>query len=144
MSMIECPECKELMSKSATSCPKCGYRVKRSKRWIWILLGIPVLLFMLGAIFGGPVAGGTSFDAKRAIEMMLKDPDSAKFTGPNRGKVNTGSWCGYVNAKNSFGGYVGDKSFIVMFDDQGKLTEVWLEGVISNTPPTSWFLNCRA
>ncbi|MDF2621428.1 MAG: hypothetical protein K0S00_4087 [Xanthobacteraceae bacterium] len=44
----------------------------------------------------------------------LKDPDSAKFSGfvatkePSSGMVTV---CGYVNARNSFGGYAGKKLF---------------------------------
>lgn len=56
------------------------------------------------------------FDAVRA---RLKDPDSAKFSGVSRAvyEAAPGSrqtivmYSGYVNAKNSYGGYVGPKLF---------------------------------
>ncbi|MCY1380424.1 hypothetical protein D9M69_682460 [compost metagenome] len=48
--------------------------------------------------------------AKAAIQASLKDPSSAKF-GPTSYK--NGTVCGSVNAKNSFGGYSGDKAFYV-------------------------------
>ena len=52
-------------------------------------------------------------DAKAAIAMKMKDPESARFAGvvasPKGGTV-----CGWVNAKNSYGGYVGYKPFYVM------------------------------
>lgn len=60
-------------------------------------------------------------EAKAAVVALLKDPESARF-----GKVvgvgdpnGTGvySACGSVNAKNSYGGYVGSKLFAV---DKGK------------------------
>lgn len=61
-------------------------------------------------------------DAQRAVRAELKDPDSAKFRGikPLRderpgagGKVN--GYCGWVNAKNSYGGYTGESYFIVSY-----------------------------
>ncbi len=82
------------------------------------------------------VAGPASFDNDGAIRVMLqaedqvrrilKDPDSAKFgavsmVAPTNAstksaappKPETGTVCGYVNAKNSFGGYVGTSMFMV-------------------------------
>lgn len=41
---------------------------------------------------------------------QLKDPDSAKFRGERRGAFAV---CGEVNAKNSFGGYVGFRRYVV-------------------------------
>ena len=51
--------------------------------------------------------------AQEAVKKGLKDPDSAKFqnlrlTDYGNGKVV----CGEVNAKNSYGGYVGHKRFV--------------------------------
>jgi len=57
--------------------------------------------------------------AKRLVTERMKDPESVNF-----GKVvrrDNGIVCGYVNAKNAMGGYVGEKGFIVM---AGK---AWLE-----------------
>lgn len=45
---------------------------------------------------------------KMVIANGLKDPDSAKF---RRVKVKWDTVCGEVNAKNSFGGYVGYRRF---------------------------------
>lgn len=52
----------------------------------------------------------------RVIKQGLKDPDSAKFRWvpyryPEKG---AGSYCGYVNAKNSYGGYTGFEQFHVL------------------------------
>lgn len=54
------------------------------------------------------------------IKQSLKDPDSAKFNGvwfspdANNGKPKiSGYVCGRVNAKNSFGGYVGEVPFFI-------------------------------
>lgn len=48
-------------------------------------------------------------DEGKALAARLKDPASAEF-----GSVWTdgGNTCGWVNAKNSFGGYVGSQRFI--------------------------------
>jgi len=49
--------------------------------------------------------------AKAVMALKLKDPDSARYIDLIvRDKVV----CGWVNAKNSFGGYVGYKPFFVM------------------------------
>ncbi len=45
------------------------------------------------------------------ISELLKDPQSANFTKLTKAR-NVG-FCGYVNAKNSMGGYVGPRMFYV-------------------------------
>lgn len=50
--------------------------------------------------------------AKKAVVGRLNDPDSAKF-----GKIvyrENGYVCGYVNAKNQLGGYVGEREFMAV------------------------------
>lgn len=62
------------------------------------------------------------WSSKDAVTKILRDPDSAKF-----GKVvyrDPGIVCGFVNAKNGFGGYTGEKSFISL----GTPDLTWLEG----------------
>jgi hypothetical protein len=67
-------------------------------------------------------------DAKETVVGQLKDPESARFgeiwamSGTN-GKRTI---CGYVNAKNSFGGYTGKQMFTltdsgVIFQGSGHL-----------------------
>lgn len=55
-----------------------------------------------------------------SVKETLKDPDSAQFTFgqylDNRDKI----YCGFVNAKNSFGGYTGKEIFSVMLTEAGK------------------------
>lgn len=46
-----------------------------------------------------------------AVKAKLKDPDSARFKGLRIDKDGTG--CGWVNAKNSYGGYSGFAVFYV-------------------------------
>lgn len=56
---------------------------------------------------------------KQAVTRQLKDPESARFGPIVGGKDATGRSyaCGVVNAKNSFGGYTGDKPFVVKVED---------------------------
>lgn len=62
--------------------------------------------------------------AKTAILAKLKDPESAQFSKMRLS--NDGQYvCGFVNAKNSYGGYAGAKEFVVSlsngtFADIGK------------------------
>lgn len=75
--------------------------------------------------------------AKKAVIARLKDPDSAKF-----GKVvyrPDGVVCGYVNAKNSFGGYTGEKAFISL----GGPNMTWLHGE-SKDFETTWNKRCAS
>ena len=49
-------------------------------------------------------------EAKNAVKKLLNDPDSAQFSEVTNGKKN-GDVCGFVNAKNRMGGYVGNTAF---------------------------------
>lgn len=51
--------------------------------------------------------GGAESEAKKAVLGELKDPDSAKFGKFTQ--INEDSACLTVNARNSMGGYTGDK-----------------------------------
>lgn len=50
--------------------------------------------------------------AKKAVNSALVDPESSKFRDVEYFK-GTGATCGYVNAKNRMGGYVGFTIFVV-------------------------------
>ena len=54
----------------------------------------------------------TETEVKKAVIEGLKDPESAKFGAFKL--VGTDGACIVVNARNSFGGYGGDKHAIVM------------------------------
>jgi hypothetical protein len=58
-------------------------------------------------------------DPKKAaiekVKAQLKDPDSAKFRDI-KPLDDKGSVCGWVNAKNSYGGYTGFSVFFVSND----------------------------
>jgi hypothetical protein len=55
---------------------------------------------------------------KEQVRMVLKDPDSAKFKLFFISKYGAG--CGFVNSKNSMGGYTGFKEFVVGPDGEVK------------------------
>lgn len=51
--------------------------------------------------------------AKNSVRNELKDPYSAQFSGIKVKRNEQGGFvCGMVNAKNSFGGYVGNELFM--------------------------------
>ena len=54
----------------------------------------------------------------KAFTRRLKDPESRQVTSL---EFKGGLVCGYVNAKNSYGGYVGAKPFGFLFDQKGPL-----------------------
>lgn len=70
--------------------------------------------------------------AHERVKDVLKDPDSAKFKGDFAGKE--GAVCGYVNSKNSYGGYGGFMRYVATADrvmmDEGetwKMDARWFE-----------------
>ncbi|HGE5934434.1 TPA: hypothetical protein ACGGR5_000534 [Vibrio cholerae] len=84
-------------------------------------LGIVAVLAII--MVASNTANPTSWDAtgfvEREVRKMMKDPDSVKFERVKfhpdekpQGKEISGTVCGYVNAKNSFGAYTGFVRFI--------------------------------
>lgn len=72
-----------------------------------------VALLCLSSIANAQDRPATDAEKAQAIEIVkakLKDPDSAQFRDIKR--MRDGNLCGWVNAKNSFGGYAG---FAVFF-----------------------------
>jgi hypothetical protein len=61
------------------------------------------------------VAFSSEEDLKRMVMNSLNDPNSAEFK--NLQHIEGKALCGQVNAKNSYGGYVGFKAFVA--DSQG-------------------------
>jgi hypothetical protein len=56
--------------------------------------------------------------AKQAVTRTLRDPDSAKFGPIFEGNGSSGRKiiCGFVNARNGYGGYTGMERFIYFVD----------------------------
>ena len=78
-------------------------------------------------------------DAKAAIARKMKDPESARFAGVVASPKGS-TVCGWVNAKNSFGGYVGYKPFYVM----GRFAEVRDEDDVTLSNRDSFAIIWRA
>ncbi|WP_312183113.1 hypothetical protein [Massilia timonae] len=83
-----------------------------------------VLAQICGAAFAASGDSQLIARAKQSVIKDYKDPDSAKFRNI---KVVSGSVCGEVNAKNSFGGYVGYKRFVSVAG-----VVAWVEGESEN------------
>lgn len=106
-------------------------------RKIFIGLGLIIAFFaIIGAFFGTSSTTKTTYSStknkikqynhtkeelavmnidyvEKSLRATLKDGDSAKFKNVTYVKNKNGSAvCGYVNAKNSFGGYTGYKKFV--------------------------------
>lgn len=108
-------------------------------RWFIVLLVVFVVGFVVMTANPPPYT-----EAKEAVKAQLRDPGSAQFgtiTFHNRTAPKSGAAvvvaCGTVNAKNGFGGYVGEKRFfaypkagMAMIDDG------------STTYSDLWALNC--
>ena len=67
--------------------------------------------------------------SKHSVDSVLKDPDSAKYTGNY--VSNNGHVCGLVNAKNSFGAYTGytryftNNAITVVDDGSNEFSILW-------------------
>lgn len=57
---------------------------------------------------------------EESIKNQLKDPFSAQFKHSRYISNGNGEYCGLVNSKNSYGGYVGYTPFLVMLVGKGK------------------------
>jgi hypothetical protein len=69
---------------------------------------------MLLAVLALTVAGcseGLEDTAERWVKMRLNDPESAQFSHVETNK-DTKTVCGFVNARNAFGGYTGDRMWV--------------------------------
>lgn len=55
---------------------------------------------------------------RRAVLAQLRDPSSARF-GKSLGRLKYGKRvaCGFVNAKNGFGGYTGETPWVMVVED---------------------------
>ena len=75
--------------------------------------------------FIAPMLAGCNSSEKQMLEAVreqLKDPSSAQFSELEMKKTSDGSMnvlCGQVNAKNSFGGYVGARPFTAVKSNRG-------------------------
>lgn len=64
------------------------------------------------------------------ISSQLKDPDSAKYTWQDYKGGDT--YCGFVNSKNSYGGYVGNTPIILEVRKNKSGVINWAQGMVTN------------
>jgi hypothetical protein len=130
-----CPQCAETIKAAAKVCKHCGYQIDRAdpqanerqpttpshtpiqfKPW-YVVAGVAGLVAVIGmgATFVHQIGESARTDNPAVeatgiayIKKDLVDPDSAQFT-----ELYSNDHCvqGKVNAKNSFGGYVGAVDF---------------------------------
>jgi hypothetical protein len=77
----------------------------------------PLAIFLVIAAapsFGAPSKPASDVRAMDDVRKALNDPYSARFRGIKR--TGPKSFCGWVNAKNAYGGYAGDQLF---YDEDG-------------------------
>lgn len=91
-------------------------------------------LFFVVALAGHEAMARDTLTAKeretieKAVKRELLDPESARFKwmrlppGTST-KSSSITYCGLVNSKNSYGGYVGDRPFqvVIMWSEKGTL-----------------------
>ena len=69
----------------------------------------------LAAFVGMAHGASNEFETYQAmVQDKLKDGDSARFRNMRYGALQKGGVCGEVNAKNSYGGYVGFAPFVIV------------------------------
>jgi hypothetical protein len=83
---------------------------------LFLVAGLALLLLVSGAVWYflnvRPIE-----DAKNLVSQLLLDKESARFDKVLYSRENA-IVCGYVNAKNKMGGYVGYRRFIVGVDKE--------------------------
>lgn len=101
-----------------------------------IIIGLVVVAFVV-ILFVSNTSNPSPRDAiyfvQDNVAKEMKDPDSAKFEAVRfypdssaQGESISGYVCGYVNAKNSFGAYVGNRKFLskVTVSNNGRTSEM--------------------
>ena len=85
-------------------------------------------------------------EVRRAITLILKDPDSAKFgkVFQGRGMSGKATVCGEVNAKNGYGGYTGMTPFIYLTEtDRAMLITDPVNDRMTQDGISAFFRDCR-
>jgi len=165
MALVKCRECGKDVSSEAPTCPHCGVVKPAPKKAFNPSISggqgcllIIVILVVIGIIAGsGDSPSGSqassepskpSFESRKyeaiagardAVKQMLKDPESAQFSDETAFPqgVDGITVCGYVNAKNGFGGYTGNEAFVAAGDI------AYLQSQVSDFSGV-WAKACRA
>lgn len=90
------------------------------KHFVHILLGLGITISIIYAL---KYESWVTFrKAREPIQVLMKDPDAAKFRGEFISFM--GWFCGEVNSKNEYGTYVGYKRFF----SNTRPTRIFIEG----------------
>lgn len=125
MALIRCSGCGKDVSTHDATC-SCGASIQtqisageRASTGGLVKVAIGVAVIGAGAWFAlrGPSQESKDqaflTEQQESVRRTLKDPQSAQFSEVYISRIaGTPSACGYVNAKNSFGGYVGRRRFM--------------------------------
>lgn len=128
MALLKCKDCGKEFSDSAAACPSCGrpLAVPLMKRkfgcggcLVLCVVGLFVVM-MIGKSSTPTPQDATArdnanleYEGRVAVKATLKDPESATFRDVIVvRKPGSIAVCGYINAKNGFGGYTGFKQFM--------------------------------
>ncbi len=126
MALIKCSGCGKDVSTHDATCG-CGASIQtqirageRSSSGGLVKVAVVLAVLGVGAWFAlrgpSPEQQDQAYlaAAQERVRLTLKDPASAQFSEVFISRsAGTTSACGYVNAKNSFGGYVGRRRFMV-------------------------------
>ena len=75
------------------------------------------IIILAALILVSSTAQSFEYSYEKAVKKQLRDPASAQFTSVDLYSGGPAQvYCGYVNAKNGFGGYTGKKEFIAAGD----------------------------
>lgn len=139
MAVKPCKECGGPVSDKAESCPTCGAKKPKETSvvtWICVgMLGLAALIWMysdnssetpLTTNTSEPTsskenkAGVMLFYTQQMIKKNAKDPSSVEFRGEKivNNSDDGAVACAQYNAKNSFGAYVGYRSFVAVESTQ--------------------------
>mgnify|MGYP003597689415 FL=1 len=85
MALKPCRECKTMVSNKAKACPNCGVQkpVKRSTKWIWIVLGIIALIILFSPSNDSSIknanstGSGTPQSSESTVEQATKQIETA-------------------------------------------------------------------
>lgn len=141
MTLIKCGGCETQISENALACPHCGEpKKKRTSRLTWAVLAFVIIgVGMRLTASERPASSASSAEyvppppsARERLREVSKDPDSLQFRNERTSTADPSMNCGEMNGKNSFGGRVGYRRFIVstgtvLIDDgdHPKFNEAW-------------------
>lgn len=164
MAIKPCRECSSPVSDKASSCPKCGAKVKKMGLLLKIILWFLAITIVMGVIGnltkdnkgsvedkessasstvneGESKAAALSFIIQDRIKNSAKDASSVQFRNEqyHHDKDYGAIACGEFNGKNSFGAYGGFKGYVAVEKDEKLYIE---DSVNAKEFPKKWNKFC--